>query len=267
MFGREGGTLEPKLIFPLRNEKERILNKYWEEFDGIYCLSLKRRLDRQIEARRIFSDLVCPIQFYLCEKGKYSPAYHISNAHSDVAEYSLRQGYENILVFEDDAELYPNINVLSLLRTVISFIKKHRYNFFFLGCFPHIITFRAIPSILNNVYKIEGGWSQWHAYVLSRKGMEAVAKFQLPKDAKRGLDCFFDSEPERYALFPMMFRQSSSPSNYSSNFSNWIKYQVSSPLTNWAFHVRINTQMFLLLCCLLICFLVVIKNRFKYGIK
>lgn len=266
-IGREQGILQPKLVFPLRNERERKLDKCWRGFDGIYCLSLRKRLDRQEQARKVFSEVVCPVQFYLCEKGKYSPAYHISNAHSDIAENALKRGYKNILVFEDDAELYPNVDVLSLLRTVIFFIKKYRYSFFFLGCFPHAITFRVIPSALDNVYKIEGGWSQWHAYVLSRKGMEAVARFQLPKDAKRGLDCFFDSEAERYALFPMMFRQSSSPSNYASTFSNQIKYWVSFPLTSWAFHMRVNLCALLLLVCLLIGLLLMRRVHFRILTK
>jgi len=259
-IGREQGILQPTISFPVQTEREKKLMKYWKSFDGIYCLSLRKRLDRQEAARKVFSEIACPAQFYLCEKGKYSPAYHISNAHSDVAEHALKQGYQNILVFEDDAELYSNVDVLSLLRSVVSFVGKYRYSFFFLGCFPHAVTFRVIPSAFEHVYEIRGGWSQWHAYCLSRKGMEAVAKFQLPRTAKRGLDCFFDSEPERYALFPMMFRQSSSPSNYATTFSNQIKYWVSSPLTSWAFSVRINLCMLLLMICTLIG-LLLIKNR------
>lgn len=261
-IGREQGILQPEMIFHSRTEKQKKLEKYWKNFDGIYCLSLQKRLDRQEAARKIFSEIACPVQFYLCEKGKYSPAYHISNAHSDVAEHALKRGYQNILVFEDDAELYPNVDVLSLLRSVVSFVKKYRYSFFFLGCFPHAITFQVIPSEFENVYMIGGGWSQWHAYILSRRGMEAVAKFQLPKTAKRGLDCFFDSEPERYALFPMMFRQSASPSNYATMFSNQIKYWTSSPLTYWAFNVRINVcTLFLMICVLL--GMLLLKNRLR----
>lgn len=264
-IGREQGIIHPKLSFPIKTERDKQLEKCWQSFDAIYCLSLQKRTDRQDQARTIFSELMCPVQFYLCEKGKYSPAYHISNAHSDVAEHALKLGYQNILVFEDDAEPCSSINVLSLLRIVVSFIKTQPYHFFFLGCFPHAITFKAAPSAFKSIYEIQGGWSQWHAYILSRQGMKAVAKFQLPKTAKQGLDCFFNSEPERYAIFPMIFRQSSSPSNYVSEFGNQIKYLSSSPLTWWAFHVRINLRELALIICVLLFFCWILRKLSNHS--
>jgi hypothetical protein len=263
-FGRERGILQPKLSFPIITNQDEKLASYWRNFDGIYCLSLSKRKDRHEQVKRVFSKIICPVQFYLCEKGKYSPAYHISNAHSDVAQHALNLGYKNILVFEDDTELYSNINVLSILRTAVSFIKTRQYHFFFLGCFPHAVTFQVIPTELESIYEIRGGWSQWHAYILSRKGMEAVARFQLPKTAKQGLDCFFNSEPKRYAIFPMIFRQSSSPSNYVSDFGNQVKYLSSAPLTWWAFNMRINVLELLAICIFVIfCFCISNKRKHK----
>jgi hypothetical protein len=256
-IGREQGIIHPKLSFPIVTPKDEKFANFWQNFDGIYCLSLSKRKDRHDQAKRVFSSIICPVQFYLCEKGKYSPAYHISNAHSDVAQHAMNLGYKNILVFEDDVQLCPSINVLSLLRSTVSFIKTQQYHFFFLGCFPHAVTFRVIPTTFETIYEIQGGWSQWHAYILSRKGMETVSRFQLPKTAKQGLDCFFNSEPKRYAIFPMIFQQSSSPSNYVSEFGNQIKYLSSAPLTWWAFNIRINVRelliIFIFTLLLLIC--------------
>lgn len=263
-IGREQGIIYPKLTFRIETERDKELANYWKIFDGIYCLSLRNRTDRQEQARKIFSSINCPVQFYLCEKGKYSPAYHISNAHSDISQHALKSGYKNILVFEDDAEVCSNINVLSSLRTISSFIKKQSYHLFFLGCFPHAVTFQTIPTVFENIYEIRGGWSQFHAYILSRKGMKSVSHFQLPKTAKQGLDCFFDSEPERFAIFPMIFKQSSSPSNYVPKLGNQIKYFSSSPLTWWAFNIRINIKEMITLCILIICIVLFRKRSLIY---
>jgi GR25 family glycosyltransferase involved in LPS biosynthesis len=75
-------------------------------FDKIYCINLKHRPDRYISATKVFNDLNIPnVEFYITEKSSKGGRYGCFESHINVIKKAYNEGYNNILIFEDDIRL------------------------------------------------------------------------------------------------------------------------------------------------------------------
>jgi len=88
-------------------------------FDTIYCVNLKRRLDRRQEMERKFKEVDMKVEFFEAIDGSAFPSFHKlqSNgyfgslmSHLSLYKKSLDAGHEKIMVVEDDLKINKDIH-------------------------------------------------------------------------------------------------------------------------------------------------------------
>lgn len=190
----------------------------WSFLDAAYCISLRTRPDRAEEAARQFHRVgLCRfVTFYRPLKPQGSSIIAgIWNSHRKVAAHALRSGCSLIAVFEDDVEFAPWLRP----RTVVAIghaIKALPSNWmlFFLGHWP-FWSFFVRPRVLRTSSACA------HAYVAGPRLLAWLVE-HVEKDPRTpsyrfvgvGLDSRFAAMRGAYAFFPMIAKQSRSPSDH-----------------------------------------------------
>lgn len=182
----------------------------WKTFDRIVCICLTSREDRYIEQKRIFEDANIPVTFYRPEKHKNGGIQGCFESHINVITDSYNKGFNNVLIFEDDATPTSMFN-LNSMNECVSFMKTNSdWDLLFLGsnvksgegvddtAFPHIYKSRFLNA---------------HAYVVSRKGMEKYANLKYISQ----IDVIYASNHHSYAFLPSLFNQRLSNSDIGDN--------------------------------------------------
>ncbi len=154
-------------------------------------------------------------------QNEYYPNRDCEYAHKVVAKDALKNGYNKILVFEDDARISKKMTP-KLLNKMLSWIKNNDWDILYMG---HVTIH---PAFLVNDYIIRtNGSLETHAICYNRKIMEILVNIEYGTDfnyfAKRdhknkysSLDNFFRLEcphVKAYAVKPTMFYQN----NYSAD--------------------------------------------------
>jgi len=103
------------------NQKIKSLNSY---FDKIYCINLKKRMDRWEETVKIFREHRLIVDRFEAIDGDniifdnnkmISPGeYGCLMSHLNIIHNACINGYDKILIFEDDIELHENFNEISI---------------------------------------------------------------------------------------------------------------------------------------------------------
>ncbi len=191
----------------------------WSFVDAVYCISLRERPDRSAAAQLQFQrvGLAGRVHFFRPAKHPKSPLTGIWNSHQAVARHALAAGHKRILVFEDDIKFFGNVTARGLghiARTLEELPAS--WNLFYLGHWPIRVRF-----INRRVLQTRSACT--HAYIANHSLLHwlAVARFEditidplLRKRIGRGIDAVFASIGSTYALFPMLARQSASPSDH-----------------------------------------------------
>lgn len=154
-------------------------------------------------------------------QNEYYQNHDCQYAHKIVAQDALKNNYNKILVFEDDARMSKKITP-ELVTKMLSWIKNNDWDIFYLG---HVCVH---PSFLVNDYIMKtNGSLETHAICYNRKIMQILVNIEYGADfdyfAKRNhkdkyssLDNFFRLEcphVKAYAVKPTMFYQN----NYSAD--------------------------------------------------
>src|SRR2546422_8637370 len=100
-------------IFPVSNKPDYLYcqsgQNVWSFLDGGYCISLRERNDRYLEAlKEVHRTGLCQMplfQFYRPERSKDGFVAGCWSSHQNVAKLALEKSQNVVLVLEDDFQL------------------------------------------------------------------------------------------------------------------------------------------------------------------
>ncbi|WDY57649.1 hypothetical protein [Pseudomonas sp. PSKL.D1] len=168
------------------------------EVDAVYCISLANRDDRRELFNSTIAGLIAnPVQFHLVEKHR-DPVQGCYESHQQLARLALDQGFERVLIFEDDVMVYPDELKPERVRWINRFMRSRRFQALHLGYSMGRTWLTWFPFIAR------GRVVALHAYVLSREGCQILAN--TPYDGQP-VDVMFKHRIKQHCVFPMMFRQ------------------------------------------------------------
>ncbi|MBU2711375.1 glycosyltransferase family 25 protein [Zooshikella harenae] len=165
--------------------------------DKAYCISLKERTDRQEIAKQNLSVLGNPVEFWLVEKDKENPERGCYNSHRDIACHALAQGYQRILIFEDDIVFHKQPSSRQLKR-INKFLCSNQGDIFYLG----VLLGRLWLTQSLSIARCRAFGS--HSYILQRKGLE---KLVSQKYCSKPVDQFYKQNFDCFLAFPMLTSQ------------------------------------------------------------
>lgn len=182
------------------------MSNVFNEFDKIYYINLEERTDRKIEFEKELAKFNIKAERWNAtkipveESNKVTKSGIPANFESDYF-YSLDKNYldkvtasrrscalshihilteakllnyNNVLIFEDDAGLYDNIDIASELGMVFQELKSIEWDVFLLGCYP--IT--PLSKKTNLLYKVDQ-FSLTHAMLVNKSFYEKIAGFSF----------------------------------------------------------------------------------------
>lgn len=210
------------------------------DVDQAFCISLSQRADR----RKLFSQSVSAlisnaIEFYIVEPCA-DPVRGCYESHQAIAIKALAQGWDQVLIFEDDAKPYT-LNCAQV-RWINRFIRRGQFEVLHLGYSMGRTWMTWFPFIAR------GRVVALHAYILSRAGCRVLAETPYSGEP---IDVMFKRQIKQHCAFPMLFRQQPAAITGSNIEActvnddewwqrNWRKHQL-SPLKNfWRTLLRIR---------------------------
>ena len=146
----------------------------WKFFSKIYCISVRERTDRQIEAKCQFaavglSDLV---EFFFVEKGKDPEDIEkcIYESHMACIQKGLDTGARQILIFEDDI-IFDRFDPEKLEASIRFLQSKPEWKILLLGSLVKGLRPTGVKAVMKAKYR-----SLSHAYALNRDFAKEIVK-------------------------------------------------------------------------------------------
>lgn len=133
----------------------------FEYFDEIYFINLDKRTDRLEKIQREFFSVGIsnPIRIPGIEHENHAIGCHM--AHAKIFNDALQEGYDRVLIFEDDLEFFPNA-YLNMEKAL--YYLPPEWEMLYLGI--NMDRFKAF-EISDHIARIEGGFAT-HAYAVRR---------------------------------------------------------------------------------------------------
>lgn len=172
------------------------MNRVSFDVDRVYCISLSERADRRQLFRRTVATLISnPIEFLISERCS-DPVQGCYESHQALAKRALAQGWERVLIFEDDAKPY-RLHATQV-RWVNRFIRGNKFQALHLGYSMGRTWMTWFPFIAR------GKVVALHAYIISREGCRILAETPY---CGTPVDVLFKRQIKQHCVFPMLFRQ------------------------------------------------------------
>ncbi|NUU34648.1 hypothetical protein [Pseudomonas sp. C2B4] len=172
------------------------MSRVFFDVDRAFCISLSERTDRRVLFCRCVAPLIeNPIEFFSTQRHS-DPVQGCYESHQWLAKVALAEGWQRILIFEDDARPY---NLRSAqVRWVNRFIRTHPFQALHLGYSMGRTWMTWFPFIAR------GRVVALHAYIISREGCRILAETPY---CGTPVDVFFKRQLKQHCVFPMLFRQ------------------------------------------------------------
>lgn len=175
----------------------------WNYFDKIYCINLEKDIEKKKNVENICKKLDIPITFFKAIKDDISDKGCLLS-HREIYNLALKNGYEKILIFEDD--IIPSRYKQDDLKNCIDFMKEYSWDIFYFGSVPSIFSYcqKKIKKI-KNIYSIRGICT--HAYALNKNALSILKDIEWSPNSP--LDYIIRSNPilKSYAVYPSFFYQ------------------------------------------------------------
>jgi len=164
----------------------------WNFFDAIYCINLKKEIERRKKVQFIFDHYGISVTFFegILDENKNKGCLY---SHKNIYNLALSKGYNNILIFEDDIIPTKEISRQNL-EYYTNFIRKNRNcDIFYLGAIPDCLNYSQ-KKVQKKIYKIRGICT--HAYALNKNALQKLKDIEytpeMPLDyiIKLNLECF-----------------------------------------------------------------------------
>lgn len=175
----------------------------WTFFDKIYCINLYTNPERYENAKKIFENLNMNVEFYRTNPSKYGGQQGCFESHINIIKDAAKNNYDNIIIFEDD--IVPNNIDQKKVDIIINFIKKNKYDIFYLGICPDLfINDSKIIDRKNKIYKARPSLA--HAYIVNKN---TINRLKDVKFSNSPIDTYYANIfNNNYAIYPSLFYQS-----------------------------------------------------------
>lgn len=139
----------------------------------------------------------------------------ISKSHLKVIQDAFDKGYQNVLVFEDDARFdSPMGNFKEKLNRIIQWLSKNQWDIFYFGCtvYPPLFNRKITNEIDKTMFPMAS-----HAYAISRVGMAKVLadSHKITKEYVP-IDTYYRNNfnLDKYMIYPSINNQCKPPALY-----------------------------------------------------
>ncbi len=260
-------------------------------FDGVYIISIpkniqyskniSKKIERNSDINVKIFNFIKKETFEVTEIEDTDSDNHaivVGNSHKKVCKDALKNGYEKIIIFEDDAE-ENEINE-KIINKISEWIKNNEWDIFFLGYISTGFVF-PINCYINRLY----GVMCTHAYCINKKMMYKIAEEYNPSSddvnilitynklgEKHGaIDDYLRKESFNNRFFgasPSMYYQKIEPMGVKMARENHVWENISvkdwpNYVNNTLMFVSIITCLIFSLLCLYICVFIFYKNYKK----
>ena len=184
----------------------------WSFFDQVYCISLRNRADRRLEAGKQFArvGLADRVEYVLVDKEHDDPQKGIYESHLLCMQKGIAAAARRILIFEDDVVFAANtLKFQKKLAKILKFLREDKsWDILFLGCMvSKSRKLRGFP-ICQVQYR-----SLTHGYVITEDFARVIVQ-EHPWHNKAYDDFLRDLHSERmFTAYPSIAFQSNSPSD------------------------------------------------------
>lgn len=200
----------------------------WTWIDTIWCINLAERPDRKAHMLDVAKRLDLPLTFYHPTRHPKGGEQGCWESHIACLRQAYQRGDRLTLILEDDAVPTRDLTPAALDR--VRDALQGKWYLLFLGYVPDI-RHTSLKRISPGIY--QGHFLQAHAYIASRAFMKRILTMEY---FGIGWDYFLSTFPA-YGVYPILFEQSSSPSDISefpmTRFRPWMSHVV----VEWAVHV------------------------------
>lgn len=185
------------------------MTRFYDLFDDVVCISLRRRPDRRSSAQAEARRLGIPLRFHLVDDHPQGPVVGIYTSHMELIRHAYQRGLQRILIFEDDFVPTPaySDNILDGLADFVA--SSSAWDRLQLGYVPsdiaNILDYVLLsPRVHPWVVRFSGLTT--HAYCLSRSGMSKILN---GTGVVEHVDWFFRRilRDTSFCVVPMMFDQ------------------------------------------------------------
>ena len=193
--------------------KTETLNRYWDYFDKVYCISLNEREDRRAAAKIQFNKvgLLNKVEFVIVKKHPHNCEQGIFESHMTCIKKGIQANAGNIVIFEDDI-LFERFNPESLKNCVDFLLTNSHWNIMFFGCLVSDSERTENKSVLKIKHRTLA-----HAYVLNAKFAQSLIKIPWREIAYD--DVLSNLTDGFYAIYPSFSFQS----NYLSDNEKYLR--------------------------------------------
>lgn len=166
--------------------------------DKIVTISLRENKIRQQSALHEINKLNLNTEFLLVDRDVENGERGCFNSHVTACKNALEENCQNILIFEDDIKIRPFKS--KQINAINHFIKNHQdFDLLFLGFIVKDMWYCGEGS---SIVRAIGCGS--HGYILSRQGMEKIARYQYTGVA---IDELIKLDLKCYSVFPIIADQ------------------------------------------------------------
>jgi GR25 family glycosyltransferase involved in LPS biosynthesis len=149
--------------------------KIFKHFDQIYLINLDTRPDRLAQTRLEFNNI--GLENFVRVQGVVheNPAIGCHLSHATIFGHALSNGYENVLIFEDDVQFFDN--ALENLTSAYSELPSD-WHMFYLGA--NLDRFLAY-KVSEHICKLTGAYAT-HAYAVNRTLFKLMYEINSSED-------------------------------------------------------------------------------------
>lgn len=188
-----------------------------KHFDKLVCINLVNRTDKRDYVKKVFRTMQVQVDFFDAQKHPKGGRYGCFHSHISVISEAYNNGYERLVVFEDDIMLSPSYQN-DLLLEVFAFLSDsgQKWDYFQFGYFPvvdeagRVIPYSMAKQVKGYPHIFEFIGLGAHAYCLNRDGMRKI----LSSSWKDHIDdMHFDiyvtkiKQLKGYCVAPLLFEQ------------------------------------------------------------
>jgi hypothetical protein len=185
----------------------------------------------------------------------------ISKSHLKIIQDALNKGYQNILVFEDDARFDPIMPIIINSQ----WLKHNHWDIFYFGCmvFPPLFNSKITDGIDKTIFPMGS-----HAYAMSRSGMvKVLADSHKITDEHVPIDSYYRNNfnLDKYMVYPSINNQCKPPALYQRTanllgLDYIIDYYQCYHIVNWLSHWSFDFIIFIIFIIFIYIF-ILIKSR------
>ena len=188
-------------------------------FDKIYLINLPYRTDRLSVSSQILNDFEIPFERYEAIEDAAQPCVGLVRTMQAIFKHALREGYKNVLIFEDDIEMLVDSGTFNeVMNGCVSQLPRY-YHIFYLGC-NHPAKF--VSKYSENLLPVKQAYST-HAVAYNKSAMQFIVNRAINEPIDNFLVREFQPHSQCYCAFPMLVSQRVDYSDIGKNVTNWKK--------------------------------------------